>query len=95
MSTPFIIDNLAHRLSDALNGLLNQSVGKPLAPIGVNLVARSVRKMPFFTGNQSGFSRDPALKLTPMPLAPLSVSVRPWAWSRKSTPNGLLRGPAA
>ena len=29
MSIPFVIDNLAHRLSDTLNNLLDQSVGKP------------------------------------------------------------------
>lgn len=30
MSIPFVIDNQKHRLQDALNELLVQSVGKPL-----------------------------------------------------------------
>ena len=30
MTIPFVIDNLTHRLADALNDLLDQSVGKPL-----------------------------------------------------------------
>jgi superfamily II DNA or RNA helicase len=30
MSVPFVIDNIAHRLSETLNRLLDQSVGKPL-----------------------------------------------------------------
>jgi SNF2 family DNA or RNA helicase len=30
MPVPFVIDNQAHRLSDALNDLLSQSIGKPL-----------------------------------------------------------------
>jgi len=30
MSVPFVIDNVNHRLADALNRLLDQSVGKPL-----------------------------------------------------------------
>src|SRR5437868_6637553 len=30
MSIPFVIDNQQHRMSDALNELLAQSVGKPL-----------------------------------------------------------------
>jgi hypothetical protein len=29
MNTPFVIDNIAHRLSEILNDLLDQSVGKP------------------------------------------------------------------
>jgi hypothetical protein len=30
MSIPFVIDNQQHRMADALNELLTQSVGKPL-----------------------------------------------------------------
>src|SRR5436305_13950762 len=30
MSTPFVIDNQQHRMSDALNELLSQTQGKPL-----------------------------------------------------------------
>jgi PLD-like domain len=30
MSVPFVIDNIEHRLSDTLKGLLDQSVGRPL-----------------------------------------------------------------
>ena len=29
MSVPFVIDNITHRLSDTLNDLVDQSVGKP------------------------------------------------------------------
>ena len=30
MSLPFVIDNITHRLSDTLKGLLDQSAGRPL-----------------------------------------------------------------
>jgi PLD-like domain len=78
MSTPFVIDNLAHRLADTLDELLARSVGKPLdiatayfSISGYKIVKDGLHKLGGFrlllgTDPQSG--ADVGLKVDPQAL---------------------------
>jgi hypothetical protein len=78
MSTPFALDNLAHRLADTLNDLLGQSTGKPLdiatayfSISGYKIVKDGLHKLGAFrlllgTVPQSG--ADVGLKVDPQAL---------------------------
>ena len=78
MAIPFVIDNVTHRLADALNELLDQSVGKPLdiatayfAISGYRLVKDGLHQLGAFRlllGTEPQSGADVGLKADPQAL---------------------------
>src|SRR5882762_3855158 len=86
MSIPFVIDNQRHRMADALNELLAQSVGKPLdiasayfAISGYRLVKDGLHQVGAFR-----------LLLGAEPQAAADVGLRPSAEALKKRLQGFL-----